>query len=180
MILRRRLLPLLSGEGAIFPSLSGEDKGGVSFILSPSQGETQKGFQLVETSPQPSPERRGRSISSHLRGRIKEGGFLCNLSWRALLRSNPKRSHPPLRGSLRSACKRSNLSWRALLRSNPKRSHLLLLKTQAEDLPACHAAAQAGGYERKLKTCGRETCGYFRNRFILKSHICSFNFELLQ
>jgi hypothetical protein len=74
MILRRRLLPLLSGEGAIFPSLSGEDKGGVSFILSPSQGETQKGFQLVETSPQPSPERRGRSISSHLRGRIKEGG----------------------------------------------------------------------------------------------------------
>jgi len=46
----------------------GRTKGGVSFILSPFQGETQKGFQLVETSPQPSPERRGGSISSPLRG----------------------------------------------------------------------------------------------------------------
>jgi len=34
---------------------------------------TKEGFQQVETSPQPSPERRGRSISSHLRGRMKEG-----------------------------------------------------------------------------------------------------------
>jgi hypothetical protein len=38
--------PLLKGEGEIFPPLSGEDTGGVSFIHSPSQGETQKGFPL--------------------------------------------------------------------------------------------------------------------------------------
>jgi len=31
--------PLLRGEGEVFPPFSGEDKGRVSAILSPSQGE---------------------------------------------------------------------------------------------------------------------------------------------
>jgi len=44
------------------PPLRGRIKEGVSASSSPSQGVTQKGFQRVETSPQPSPERRGRRI----------------------------------------------------------------------------------------------------------------------
>jgi len=75
--------PLRGGQKEGFPllfspPLRGRMKEGVSVLLSPFQGETQKGFPRVETSPQPSPERRGRSTSSPLRGGQKRG-FLYSL-----------------------------------------------------------------------------------------------------
>jgi len=88
-------------------------------LFSPFQGETQRGFQLVETSPQPSPERRGRSISSPFRGGQKEGFPL---------------SSPHLRGRIKEGVSTETLSRRALLRSSHKRSHLPLLKAQDKDL----------------------------------------------
>jgi hypothetical protein len=90
------------------PHLRRRIKEGVSVLLSPFQGETQKGFQLVETSPQPSPERRGRSISSPIRGGQRRG-FLWNAVIPGFLHSINKRSHPLGREFLRSICKRSHL-----------------------------------------------------------------------
>jgi len=124
------------------PPLRGRIKEGVSTSSSPSQGVTQKGFQRVETSPQPSPERRGRRIlpppSGEFlfsfrpsQGRTKKGFPLeCSHRERFFVAITSE------------AIRRCEVHFGALT----SEAIFVFQERRLRDLPACRAAAQAGGY----------------------------------